>query len=59
MGNISIEKVWEDSNILELEVKVNSKYINAYQNCYVEVSNLIANGELIKKFLQTQMSNYM
>ena len=36
MDNIIFEKIWEDSNIIELKVIASSKFINVFQNCYVE-----------------------
>ena len=36
MDNIIFERLWKDSNIIELKVMASSEYINVFQNCYVE-----------------------
>ena len=36
MDNIIFERIWKDSNIIELKVMASSEYINVFQNCYVE-----------------------
>lgn len=36
MDNIIFERIWKDSNIIELKVMANSEYINVFQNCYVD-----------------------
>lgn len=36
MDNIIFERLWKDSNIIELKVMASSEYINVFQSCYVE-----------------------
>ena len=36
MDNIIIEKFWQDSNLIELQVTAKSEYAQAKQRCYVE-----------------------
>ena len=36
MDNIIFERLWKDSNIIELKVMASSEYINVFQRCYVE-----------------------
>lgn len=36
MDNIIFERLWKDSNIIELKVMAGSEYINVFQSCYVE-----------------------
>ena len=36
MDNIIFEKIWKDSNVVELKARANSEYIDVFQNCYVK-----------------------
>ena len=36
LGNILIEKTWEDELIFEVRLNVESKYVNAWQTCYFD-----------------------
>ena len=36
MDNIIFERLWKDSNIIELKVMASSEYSNVFQSCYVE-----------------------
>ena len=36
MDNIIFEKVWQDESLIELKISVQSEFVSAYQNCYVQ-----------------------
>ena len=40
LGNILIEKIWEDELIFEVRLRVESKYVNAWQTCYFDSVSL-------------------
>lgn len=40
MDNIIFEKIWQDDNLIELKITAISKFVTAYQNCYIQASNL-------------------
>ena len=40
LGNILIEKTWEDELIFEVRLSVESKYVNAWQTCYFDSVSL-------------------
>lgn len=42
MDNIFFEKLWQDSNLIELKISANSEFVTAYQSCYIE-DNALAN----------------
>lgn len=50
MDNIKIEKNWEDTNLLEIKVSAQSKYLSVYQLCYIQDTDLEAIGKRIKEF---------
>ncbi len=52
MDNIIIEKVWQDTNIIELKITANSEYVKAYQNCYVEDVLLEEAADKISKYMK-------
>lgn len=54
MDNIIIEKIWEDSNLIELQVTAQSEYVQANQSCYVEDEALVKIADKI----DTYMKNY-
>ena len=39
-SNLIFTKVWQDETLFELEVKVVSEYVTAYQNCYFNDSTI-------------------
>lgn len=45
MSNLIIKKIWEEGNLLELEVRGESEYVSAMQSCYVQDSLLVESGE--------------
>lgn len=40
MDNIIFEKIWQDNSLIELRISANSKFVSAYQNCYIEDKEL-------------------
>ena len=36
LGNISIEKIWEDAFCFEIRLIIESEYVKAWQNCYFD-----------------------
>lgn len=54
MDNIIFKKIWQDNNIIELEISVKSKLVIVYQNCYVEDKALLD----ISEKMQTYIRNY-
>lgn len=54
MDNIIIEKIWQDSNIIELQLTAKSEYVQANQSCYVEDEAVIKIADKI----DTYMKNY-
>ncbi|MBO0453178.1 hypothetical protein [Candidatus Enterococcus murrayae] len=50
MDNLKIERVWQDSNLLELKVSAKSKYIKVTQVCYVQNEDLQTIGKNIQDF---------
>ena len=36
LGNISIEKIWEDACCFEIKLSVESEYVRAWQTCYYD-----------------------
>lgn len=54
MDNIIIEKIWQDSNVIELQLTAKSEYVQANQSCYVEDDAVIKIADKI----DTYMKNY-
>lgn len=52
MDNIFIKKNWEEDNLLELKVKARSKFVNAYQYCYIQRNDLQIIGDTIVDYVQ-------
>ena len=52
MDNIIFERIWKDSNIIELKVMASSEYINVFQNCYVEDVLLENAADKIKNYIK-------
>ena len=52
MDNIIFETIWKDSNIIELKVMASSKYINVFQNCYVDGVILENAANKIHKYIK-------
>lgn len=38
--NIIMEKIWEDSDLIELKIICNAEYIEAFQSCYIPIQFL-------------------
>ena len=54
MDNIIFKKIWQDENLIELKISANSKFVSAYQNCYIQDMKLEEIAEKILDF----MGNY-
>lgn len=54
MDNIIIEKIWQDSNVIEIQLTAKSEYVQATQSCYVEDDAVIKIADKI----DTYMKNY-
>ncbi|MBN1045279.1 MULTISPECIES: hypothetical protein [unclassified Clostridium] len=52
MNNIIFEKVWQDSELIELKITAKSEFVTAYQNCYVQNDNLEEISEKICRYSQ-------
>ncbi|WPC42728.1 hypothetical protein [Clostridium sp. JS66] len=52
MNNIIFEKVWQDSDLIELKITAISEFVTAYQSCYVQNNNLEEISEKIRKYSQ-------
>src|SRR5699024_1700027 len=52
LDNITIRKNWEEDNLLELKIKAKSKFVNAYQYCYIQGNDLQNIGETIIDYVQ-------
>ena len=60
MSNLIIKKIWEEGNLLELEVRGESEYVSAMQSCYVQDSLLVESGEkMIEWIKQTNEKCYL
>lgn len=51
MDNIVIKKNWEDDELLELEIRAKSEFVNAYQFCYIQKGDLKTIGDTIVKYV--------
>ncbi len=52
MDNIIIEKIWQDSNEIELRVTAKSEYVQAKQSCYVEDDAIMMNADKIEAYMK-------
>lgn len=50
MDNIIFEKIWQDENLIELKISANSKYVSAYQSCYIQDKKLEIIADKIYNF---------
>ena len=46
-NNIIIKKVYEDNELIELKIMIDSPFVKAYQFCYIQDIDLIENAEKI------------
>ncbi|MBD5516829.1 MAG: hypothetical protein HDR06_19910 [Lachnospiraceae bacterium] len=51
MDNIIFKKIWQDDNLIELEISANCEFASAYQNCYVEDKALLKISKRIQKYI--------
>ncbi len=49
MDNIVLEKVWQDDQLVEIKVTLNSEFVTAYQYCYTDERILRNMSKKIKK----------
>lgn len=56
MDNIIFERLWKDSNIIELKVMASSEYINVFQSCYVEDVLLENAADKINNYIEIASS---
>lgn len=40
MNNIIIEKIWKDSELMELHIIAESEFVRAHQTCYIQETDL-------------------
>lgn len=40
MDNIIFKKIWQDDSLIELKISAESKFVSAYQSCYVQDKKL-------------------
>lgn len=52
MDNIIIEKLWQDANVIELQVTAKSEYAQAKQSCYVEDEAIMKNADKIEAYMK-------
>ena len=58
--NITMEKIWQEGDLLELNIKCSAEYITANQSCYVQSSDLNNICEqIIKCVKQLRQNCYM
>lgn len=50
--NIQIKKIWEDGDLIQLEILCWSEFATARQNCYIQIQDLIKSFEKIQRFIQ-------
>ncbi len=50
LGNISIEKIWEDDYCFEIRLIIESEYVRAWQNCYFDAVSLSELSSFITDF---------
>ena len=41
MNNLTFEKVWQENDLIELKITAVSKYVQAFQYCYIQRCDLI------------------
>ncbi len=51
MNNIYIEKIWSDSDLIEILVIANSEYVTAKQSCYIQKEDLIKNANRLIEYV--------
>ena len=39
LGNIRIEKIWEDEHIFQIKLSVNTEYVDVWQICYFDATS--------------------
>lgn len=47
MDKMQFEKIWQNDNVIELKISACSEYASAYQNCYIQDTDLKEIGEKI------------
>ena len=51
MDNIIFEKIWEDETLIQIKITAISKYITAFQNCYVNKITIEETNKRIKQYI--------
>ena len=59
MDNICIKKIWEDGELIELYVKIQSQFVMINQTCYISLDDVINNSKIIKKFILSNKQTYV
>lgn len=57
MDNLKIKKIWSADDLLELRIEACSKYVQAYQNCYIQNIELLNISEKILNINNYKYSN--
>lgn len=53
--NVIIEKIWEEQDMIEIEIKGVSEFVTTYQNCYVTRSDLLDFSEKISNYISNPL----
>ena len=51
MNNLTFEKVWQENDLIELKITAVSKYVQAFQYCYIQRCDLLDIAKKIKCFI--------
>ena len=52
LGNISIEKIWEDDLCFEIKISVESQYVSAWQTCYYNSVSLSEFSSFLTRYCE-------
>lgn len=52
MDNLSFTKLWQESNLIELEISANSEFASVYQSCYIQDEKLEKIADSICRFVK-------
>ena len=50
MDNILLTKEWIDDDLVELKVEASSKFVKAFQYCYMDIKNINAIGQALSQY---------
>lgn len=51
--NLSFEKIYQDDTLIELKISASSKFVSAYQNCYIQDTDLKKLAEKIAGYVSS------